>query len=345
MFLFLDLCKRLLEKGDNLNIYDIAKKAGVSIATVSRVLNNNPGVSDNTSKKVKKVMEELNYIPNGVARSLATNRTNTIGIMVPDIRNNFHFQAAYELEQLLYNNNYSSMLCNTTEKTEQKINYLNLLIEKKVDAIITVGASYGESELIKHFKQVNKQTPIVLLNNYDEELISVYCDELTGIKEALKHLSSKHYKNPIFVSDDREFRTRAFYKKEEGFKQGLKEYFPNNEFIELSIEDSTDGCEKLIEFLKGHSEVDSIQFEKDSIAIKFLSVSTEHGIKIPEEIGIVGFDNIDLTNYTAKKISSVDHRIKEHAEVSVDTLLKKLNGEAFEMNHMITPIFVSKETT
>lgn len=284
-----------------MNIYDVAKKAGVSIATVSRALNNSENVSSATKQKVQDVMSEMNFIPNGVARSLATNRTKTIGIMVSDIRNNFHFQTAYELEKLLYKEGYSSMLCNTTEKLDQKLNYLNLLIEKKVDAIITVGAVYGEEELLKNLREINQEIPIVLLNNFDSYLISVYCDESKGVTEAVKYLNKKGYKNPIFVSDDKEFRTRAYNMKLKGFKIGLEKYYPKNNFIELSVEDSEEGTKNLVKQIKRLEHVDCIQFEKDTIAIKFLKAALEENFKVPQELGIVGFDNIDLTNYTPKK--------------------------------------------
>ncbi|WBW50415.1 LacI family DNA-binding transcriptional regulator [Peptoniphilus equinus] len=323
-----------------MNIYDIASKAGVSIATVSRVLNNNKNVSEKTRNKILDIMKDEEYTPNGVARSLATNRSKTIGILVPDIRNNFHFESAYAIEKLLYKSGYVSILCNTGESLKDKINYINVLRSKKVDGIITIGAVYGEEELLDILKKIHTNIPVVLLNNYDKGLLSVYCDEASGIIEAVNYLFNKGYKKPIFVSDKKAFKTRAYKEKIRGFSLGVKN---RCKFIEMQVENDDD-FDELIDYIT-QNHVDAIQFEKDTIAIKFLSKVLGKEINIPQDLGIIGFDNIDLTNHTRLKISSVDHKINTHADIAVSVLLKALEGNVEDVNIVIKPEFIAKETT
>lgn len=329
-----------------MNIYDIAKKCGVSISTVSRVMNNSGAVSEKTRKKVEKAIEEENFIPNGIARSLASNTSKTVGLMVPDIRNFFHAQAAYELDDILNPQGYVTILCNTTNSLNKKLEILRLQEEKKVDAIITVGAAYGEKEFLDELKRISKDIPVVQLNNYCEGLISVYCDEKEGIRQSIKNFKLKGYNKPIFISETKSFKTRAYESKKLGFEQALKEFYPANDFIELNMEDFNNDIDSIYKKIKLW-DIDSIQFENDNLAIKFLKYFLDRRIIIPDEIGFVGFDNIDHTNYTYKRISSIDHKIHEHAQVTADLLMKLFKNDETYVNYknIIKPVFIDKETT
>lgn len=328
-----------------LNIYDVAKEAGVSIATVSRVINNSGSVNPKTKEKIEAVIKKLDYVPNAIARGLATNSTKTIGVLVPDIRNAFHAESAFVLEQNFYKRGYSSILCNTTESLKQKIDYLYLMEMKKVDAILLVGANYGEEELIYEIKKINEKVPVVMLNNSIEGILSVHCDSTYGVKSAIKYLKDKGYSHPIYVSHKKVFDTRAYITKLEGFYQGMNLYFPNVEKTVIESKDDEASYEYIIDYIKNHREVDSIQFEKDTIAIKFMKLAISKGLDIPEDVAIIGFDNIEITEFTQKKISTIDHKIKQHCDLAVDLLIDKLNGMDVNLDNRIIPEFIEKETT
>lgn len=329
-----------------MNIYDIAKKCGVSISTVSRVMNNSGAVSEKTRQKVERAIEEGNFIPNSVARSLASNSTRSVGLMVPDVRNYFHAQAVYEIDELLTPQGYTTILCNTGVELYKKLDILNLQKEKKVDALITVGAAYGEEEFLSELKKLAKEIPVVQINNFCPGLISVYCDEKEGIRQAVESFKAKGYKKPIFISQKAEFHTRAYESKKEGFIEALERYYPGNEFVEVSLEDSFNEVSKTEKFILDN-DFDAIQFENDNLAIKFLKAFLDDGIQIPQKVALVGFDNIDATNYTYKKISSIDHKIHEHALVAVNDLLKIIKDRDAYINYdnVIMPEFVEKETS
>lgn len=328
-----------------MNIYDVAKEAGVSIATVSRVINNNGSVNPKTKEKIEEVIKKLGYVPNAIARGLATNSTKTIGVLVPDIRNTFHAESAFALEQDLYKNGYSSILCNTTESLKQKIDYLYLMEMKKVDAIFLVGAAYGEDELISEIKKINEKVPVVMLNNSIEGILSIHCDSTYGIKSSIKYLKDKGYKHPMYVSHKKVFDTRAYTTKLEGFYQGMDLYFPNIDKNIIESKDDEKSNKYIVNYIKKNKFIDAIQFEKDTMAVKFMKLAISEGLDIPNDVAIIGFDNIDVTEFTQKKISTIDHKIKEHCDLAVKLLMDILKGKDTKLDNRIIPEFIEKETT
>lgn len=329
-----------------MNIYDIAKKCGVSISTVSRVMNNSGAVSEKTRKKVEEAINSEKFIPNSIARSLASNSSKSVGLMVTDIRNYFHAQAAYELDALLNPLGYTTILCNTGEALEKKLKMLEMQEEKKVDALVTVGAAYGEEEFLDELLKISQKIPVVQLNNYCPGLISVYCDEKNGIRQSIKNFKLKGYKKPILISKQAKFETRAYLSKKYGFIEAIEEFYPSNDFMELKIHDFKKDIDSVFKAIRENG-VDSIQFENDNIALKFLRFFIDNNVEIPKEIGLVGFDNIDATNYTYKRLSSIDHKIHKHAEIAVNSLMKVIKEDSsyVDYENVIKPIFVDKETT
>ena len=330
-----------LKDGDFINIYDIAKKANVSISTVSRVMNNTGSVSEKTRKKVESVIESLDYSPNNIARSLASKKSMLIGLMVPDIRNYFHVQAAYEVDKILKTYGYTSRLSNTTKDLEEKIRILKLQKQQQVEGIITIGSDYGDKEFLDVAYELNKTIPIVQLNNYAKDLVSVYCDEKDGMEQALHYLKENSYKSPVFISATQKITNRAYNEKRKGYESSLKKYFPENESLEINIEETS--LEELLEIIKDKN-IDAIQCENDSIAIKVYKYLSVHEMKIPEDVAIIGFDNVSATEYTQKKVSSIDHRIYDHSKVAVEALIKLINEENVEKDNVIKPKLIIKET-
>lgn len=329
-------------KTDNLNIYDIAKEANVSISTVSRVMNNSGSVSKKTRDKVEAIIKKSDYSPNNIARSLASNKSSLIGLLVPDIRNYFHSQACYEIDNLLKDHGYRTLLSNTTKDLDEKIKILKIQKHQMVEGIITVGSDYNEKEFIDEAVELNKTIPIVQLNNYNENLVSVYCDEKNGMDQALAYLKSKNYQKPAFVYITRSKNNRAFNEKKKGYEQALNKYYANNAYIEIFLDDYS--YEDLLKKIKSEG-IDAIQCENDSIAIKLFKFFTDKGLDVPGDIGIIGFDNQLTTDYTQKRISSIDHKIYDHSKVAVDLLLELINDKEVKRDNVIKPELVVKETT
>ncbi|MDD7306261.1 MAG: LacI family DNA-binding transcriptional regulator [Peptoniphilaceae bacterium] len=331
-----------------MSIYDVAKKAGVSVATVSRVINGTATVSQETREKVLKVIRELDYVPNGIARSLATNKTESIGIMVSNIRNYFDHQLAYELEKNLNKYGMVSILCNTTLDTKKKLDYLYLLREKKVDAIITVGSMYEEKAFLKELIKASNTFPVIMINAILDKkyknVITVSSDEQKGIIDSVKFIKARGYKNPIYIYPVDSMKNRSAVSKRKAFKKAIELIYPNNEVIEF--ESSDVDCE-IIEVIKllRDMKADAIQFENDNLAIQYYKHFISLGIDIPGEIAIVGFDNIDSSNYTQKAISSIDQQLGLQAKIAVESLEKLIKEEDFNHETIVDTIFLAKETT
>lgn len=328
-----------------MNIYDVAEYAGVSVATVSRVINNTDKVRDKTRKKVEKAIKDLNYFPNDVARALASSKTNYIGIMVGNIRNYFDNQSAYQLERNLKDHEIVSILCNTSDYDEEKIDYLKVLREKKVDGIITVGSTYGEKDFLQTVKDLD--IPAVMINVLDDiesdKLAYVCCDEVDAMEKSLEFFKKKGYKKPLLISRDKGYQTRASISKQAGFIKGLKKYFPDVDLLEVNVKDVESEVDDVIDLMKKEN-IDIIQFEVDKLALKFYKEFYKRGIRIPEDVAMCGFDNEDSTNFTNKRISSIDQRIDMQAKIAVDTLLDMSLGEDFDKVSMVKAQLVQKET-
>ena len=171
-----------------MTIYDISKKAGVSIATVSRVLNGSDKVRPATRKKVMDIIEKYDYTPNAFARGMGLHSVQTVGILCADSSDLFLAKAVYYLEQELQSNGYESLLCCTGYNLDIKKNYLNLILSKKVDGIILVGSNFigTNEEENQYIKDVSAQVPIMLLNaSFDyPNVYSTLCDDYTSMFEA-----------------------------------------------------------------------------------------------------------------------------------------------------------------
>src|SRR5574344_459637 len=332
-----------------MDIYDIAEKSGYSTATVSRVINKSKNVSDKARKIIEEIIEESGYKPNRVARSLAKNSTQMIGIMVPDIRGYYESQSAFELEQRLDKLGYTTLLCVTTNNYEKKLSYLDVLVESKVDAIIAVGSTYEEKKFYEKLKNMSVIIPMALLNvktsDENEKIVNVYIDEIEAMDQAVRLLKENSYKKPLYVSRDMGYLSRSYIAKKSGFVEALYKYYDDAEFVEYKIVDEDKDIKNLVEFLKENPQFDSIQFEIDRLAVNAYKLMANEGIKMPEDVGIIGFDNIEATEYTNQAITSIDQRISDQVDIAVDNLLKILNQEEAETNISLEAKLVEKETT
>lgn len=332
-----------------MDIYDIAEKSGYSTATVSRVINKSKNVSDKARKIIEEIIEESGYKPNRVARSLAKNSTQMIGIMVPDIRGYYESQSAFELEHRLDKLGYTTLLCVTTNNYEKKLSYLDVLVESKVDAIIGVGSTYEEKKFYEKLKNMSVIIPMALLNvktsDENEKIVNVYIDEIEAMDQAVRLLKENSYKKPLYVSRDMGYLSRSYIAKKSGFVEALYKYYDDAEFVEYKIVDPDKDIKNLVEFLKENPQFDSIQFEIDRLAVNAYKLMANEGIKMPEDVGIIGFDNIEATEYTNQAITSIDQRISDQVDIAVDNLLKILNQEEASTNISLEAKLVEKETT
>lgn len=321
------------KKGDNkrkMNIYDIAEIAGVSIATVSRVVNGNPNVSEKTKQKVLAVIEKSNYTPNVFARGLGLDSMKTIGILCPDISDAYMAEAVSILEKGLNSHGYDCILGCSGDEKEAKEYHTELLLSKRIDALIMVGSTYaekgGDCPEAEYIRRAGEKVPVFLLNGYvtGENIYCFYGDDRQGAYDVISALIRRGKKRILFLSDAHTFSARQ---KLEGYEAALSDagypilgdlkFYTNNQVMYVK------------EMLLMHKtlEFDSVFACNDTLAIGVLKYAKAKGLKIPEELSVTGYNNSRITIYCEPELTSVDNKVEQLCNQAVDGLIRVLKGD------------------
>jgi LacI family transcriptional regulator len=325
-------------------LLDIAVRAGVSKATVSMVLNKkDESISAETRKKIMEITEELGYIPNSVARSLSTNKSGTIGIILPDIINPFFSQMARAIEDEASELEYNVIFCNTDNNSEKEQMYIKLLISKLVDGVILI--SGGDSTKNVSILKAN-HIPFVLVDRYIEgydKEFGVYCKNREGIIEGLKYLYSRGKRKIAFVSGTSKYY--IFKERLEGYISFMKEHnIYNPQYIsegEISLKGGMEATEKILGAL---GDVDAISYSNDIMAMGGIKVLTRRGYKIPEDIAVMGFDNIQMAEFIEPELTTVAQPIYEMGQASCMLLVEHINKDEKERQVFFTPKLIVRGT-
>lgn len=269
---------------------DVAKRAGVSVTTVSHVINDTRYVSPELTERVNEAIEELNYRPDPIAQGLSKGKSKTIALVVSDIVNPFFPQVARGVEDCVRENEFSLILTNTDEDTTQEKRNLSLLQSKRVDGFIISPTSEGKDNL--QFL-LEEEVPVVCIDRKlsGVEIDQVYSDNKSGAYKATQHLIDQGHENIGIVL---EFEAiSSFAERLEGYKEALRDNgIPiREEYIKkagLEVEGAFASTEKLLE---DHPEVTAIFSTNDLMTEGVLRYLKEKGVKCPEEIALVGFDD------------------------------------------------------
>ncbi|HVI39342.1 MAG TPA: LacI family DNA-binding transcriptional regulator [Anaerovoracaceae bacterium] len=287
-----------------MNIKAVAKKAGVSVATISRVLNHPEAVAPDTREHILSIMESLNYTPNWFARGLKLNMTSVIALLIPDILDLGYMEIAKGVEDVAHQKKYNIMLCTTEEDRNKEKEYIENFIARKVDGIILVSSSLKKADLA----QIRKQDVPVVLIGKNEDLAGeniVYTDYISATAEAVKHMIEIGHRKIGMIYGSRPKIENM--DKLEGFKKTIREegLILQQEHIveeENSIEGGYLAASKLLN-LKGRPE--AIFVTSDIMAIGAMEKIKQTGLKIPQDIAIVGFDNLKISGFVEPKLTTV----------------------------------------
>lgn len=309
-----------------MNIYEIAEKAGVSIATVSRVLNNKGNISKKTYDKVMQVLKEYNYSPNAIARGLALNSMNLIGIVVDDIRNLYRANAVYFLEDLFSKANFNTLIFNAGTK---KGSLFSLILNQRLDALVFVGSSFSNDKIAEFLSTHYDSMPILMLNGGLPlpNVYSVICDESKGMETIVDHLYRENRKNPIYVTYSHSYP--ASQRKYTGFLKKVQELGMNYNESRLFTSgiEFDDGVRVGTQIINSGVKFDSVICGLDLIAMGVMYVLKQYGYQIPEDVAITGFDNHIYGKLSAPFLTSVDSNLDEMASLAVSVVLDCLNGK------------------
>lgn len=317
-------------------IKDVAREAGVSITTVSRVLNNSPKVSEETRKKVLEVMEKLGYSPNLVARNLATQRTNVISIVVPFFTRDFFVEVIRGINNVLSKSEYSIHLYDI-ERVEERDKIINMETLNRCDGMLIVSFKISEKD-IEIFKKSGK--PVVLIDSYHPDLPSVYVDNIQGAYMAVKYLISTGRRNIAFVSGvlDEPFGFPTSFHRYQGFQKALKEAnIPFDPLLHIQTEFTLeDGYRAGKILLQRGKKIDAVFCTSDIQAIGVMRAFIEEGIQIPEDVAIIGFDDISDARYLG--LSTVRQPMREMGETGAKMLLNLLSQKPLNTHHYELPL-------
>lgn len=315
-------------------IYDVAREARVSMATVSRVVNGNQNVKPETRNKVNEVIKKLNYRPNAVARGLASKRTTTVGVIIPDISNVYYSQLARGLEDIATMYKYHSIISNSDNDSEKEKEIFNNLLSKQVDGIIFLGGTISEEikELINQ-----SSVPVVVsgTNGKDDHVASVNIDFEKAAEEVTQQLIEQGAKSFALVGGD------YSKKAQEDALSGLNKVLSKNQ---LQLDDSLhlSGAESYKEGMKVFDKIkdnlpDAVLSISDEQAIGILHGALDAGIKVPEELQIVSFNNTRLVEMVRPQLSSVIQPLYDIGAVGMRLLTKYMNEEEIDEPNVILP--------
>ncbi|MRS01970.1 LacI family transcriptional regulator [bacterium] len=318
-------------------IADIAKKAGVSKATVSRVLNNRPeGVGSETRLRIQELILETGFQPSGFARGLATGKSRSVGLIIPDITNPFYSQMVRGIEDTLNTAGYSLFLCNSDRDLTKEKRYINLLMEKEVDGVILDSAESNCDCQVELLEKNNK--PFVLLDRMVEgtkKRSGVYVDNTHGARLAADFLFSRPGCSLLFLNGPSDLSQSQ--QRLAGVQQVFREKGLQESQLRIFYSDFTmEGGYQVIANLLQEGGVDSTRkmppftalfAANDLMAIGALRALKQAGILIPEQVEVIGFDDIELAGLVEPPLSTVSQPSLEMGSRSAALLLQMINGK------------------
>ena len=317
------------------SIKDVAREAGVSIATVSRVLNDIDVVNEDTKKKVLDAIKKLGYRPNIVARSLKTQRTKTIGILVPDISSGFYPEIVRGAEDVANIYDYNVILCNSDFDYDKEKDYLRVLKEKMVDGVIYMSSSL-EEESLDIINNLDLKTVLVETKDSEERLPSVTIDNVEATYKATKYLLDKGIKNIAFVGVEKN-STNAWGYRFLGYERALKEagIEVDEELVFLKNLKYKTGHDAAEIFLKLNKKIEGIICASDEIAMGVINGLREKGINTPEDVSVIGFNNNAVASYFYPKLTTISQPSYDMGSVAMRMLIKILNNKALEEDQYV----------
>lgn len=309
-------------------IYDIAEKLNITAATVSRALNGNSKISEATRQLVNDTAKEMNYEQNKLALALKSGKSFNIGVIVPRIDSNFFASVIRGIEEELYPHGYHVIICQTHDQENLEIENINSLLNAQVDGIL-MSISNAKLETNEHFqKLLRKGVPLIFFDRKKDipGVSSVTIDDFKGAYDATKHLIKQGCKRIAHLSNNREmqiFKNRYLGYKQAIIDSGLE--FDESLVIE-TISKVLEGRKTTKQFLAMKNPPDAIFSASDFTALGAIEEIKAHGLKIPEDISVVGFSNEPFTRFMELSITSVDQSPIEMGRLTAQVFLEEANN-------------------
>ncbi len=331
-----------------MNIYDISKKAGVSIATVSRVMNGSSNVSEKTRKRILAIMAENDYTPNAFARGLGLNTMKTIGFLCADSSDQFFFRAVYHLERALRANHYDSILSCTGMELETRAKYLKMLLAKRVDAVILVGSSFIEEDYEKnqYIFDAAAEVPVIILNGCLDapNVYCVFCDDKEIVEQAACAYLDLGIEELLFL-----YRADSYsgVRKRKGFLSAYEKHGLSPDPRRILVFNGTieEVRNKLLSLSQEGLSFRTVICGDDELAVGALKYAKAKNLSVPSDFNVLGYNNSQLGICCDPELSTIDNRLEFCCSHAVNTLMSVLDGASPPGKTMFSARILQRGTT
>ncbi|NLD93715.1 MAG: LacI family transcriptional regulator [Fibrobacter sp.] len=324
---------------------DIAERAGVTSATVSMVINNKPNISENTRKKVLKIAKELNYYPNVIARGLATKKSNSIGVIVPNLASSFVVRVLQGIKSTNRDIEYTVQLFDTVGQNETETQlFQRLARERRIDGVILISSTVTDEELNVFGEE---SVPSIVVARHCEHLDSVYVNNELGATDATDYLIGKgHTRIACVVTEKNGVPTRE---RLEGYRKSLGQHgVAFREELVLSVDDDTmsNGIEVFHRIHELDPKVTAVFVPAgDMVAIGLIKEAKKKGVKVPDELAVVGFDDIPAAEVVEPSLTTVRQPKLEMGDYAINMIVDKIEGREAGVKHKELPTkFIIRES-
>jgi LacI family transcriptional regulator len=324
-------------RAENLTLSDVAVAAGVTLATASRSINGTYGVHPETRKRVLEAAAQLNYKPNRVARGLATGRSNSIGLIVTDIRNSFFAEVARGAEDAAYAADCNVILCNSDLDSSKEMRYFDAFLEKRVDGIImnsVTSLTPSEQAYI-----AARGVPVVLLNRPTGPIgvSTITAKNRHGGELAAAHLLSAGHRHFVHLTGPKLHHN--FSKRAAGFKEAITRFGQGATVSVMNGAQSlAGGYEMAAALFRNLGLTTAIFTGNDSIALGVIKAAGEVGVRIPEDVSLVGFDDIEIAALTYPALTTIRQPKYEVGRMAVEMLLRSNNQDTLAVEHKLLDV-------
>ena len=305
----------------------LAKELNVSISTVSKALNNSEEIGEETVKRVKELANLYNYKPNKVALSLKSNKTKTIGVIIPDILNHFLAKVLFAIEREATKYGYNIITCISNESLQKEKESLQLLANGSVDGfILSVAEETQTKNEINHFKNtINQGLPIVMFDRVAHDVMcdKVIVDDFDSTYNATKSLIAEKRKHIVFISSIDGLSVGKL--RERGYNKAITEHNMHKPLV-LKLKKTDDHQKKIITFFKKHKNIDGIIAADSTSGIISISVAVSLGVKVPKDLSVFGFSSKSDSNHTVPRLSTIRQHAKEIGANAAQLLIHRIQN-------------------
>lgn len=325
------------------SIKDVARHANVSISTVSHVVNRTRFVSDKARADVEAAIRALDYVPSAVARSLKSKTTKTLGMLIPNCSNPYFAEIVRSVEDHCFASGYTLILCNTDDEPRRQSVYLQVLAEKRVDGLIII--STGETSDLHDLLQ-GLTTPTVLL---DREVTHVHCDlvetaHLLGGQVATEHLVALGHRHIACIGGPADLSPSA--QRIQGWRNALAAAGLADDLLWHSDFSSQGGFTAMQEILQSAHRPTAVFVCNDLMGIGALSAAHEAGLRVPQDLSVIGFDDIELARFTSPPLTTIVQPKQRIGQLAVDMLLERIQGGRLDAKQiLLQPELVVRAST